>query len=52
MLRRLSPFCGGRARTHETHAETALGEASARSARYPPALNVALADVIDEVCMQ
>jgi hypothetical protein len=38
--------------THTTHAETALGEASARSARYPPALNVALADVIDEVCMQ
>ena len=38
--------------THETHAETALGEASARSARYPPALNVALADVIEEVCMQ
>ena len=30
--------------THETHAETALGDASARSARYPPALNVALAD--------
>ena len=38
--------------THTTHAETALGEASARSARYPPALNVALADVIEEVCMQ
>ena len=37
--------------THATHAETALGEASARSARYPPALNVALADVIEEVCM-
>ena len=37
---------------HETHTETALGEASARSARYPPTLNVALADVVEEVCMQ
>ena len=38
--------------THTTHAEMALGEASAKSARYPTALNMALANVIEEACMQ
>ena len=41
-----------RACTHTTHTEMALDKASPKSARYPTALNMALANVIEEVCMQ
>ena len=37
--------------THRAHAATAVGEASALSAVYPPALCVAFADVIEGHCL-
>ena len=41
-----------RACTHTAHTVVALDKASPKSARYPTALNMALANVIEEVCMQ